>query len=74
MLERQAQGIAIAKHKGVYKGKRVEYSPDSKDKKKRAVYFGIVQDLQRNLPIKGISEKYGVTRTLVYRIKRDVEQ
>lgn len=71
MLARQAQGIAVAKAKGVYKGKRLEYCADAKDKQKRAIYFNIVNDLNNNLPIKAIAEKYGVTRTLVYRIKKE---
>lgn len=71
MLARQARGIAVAKAKGVYKGKRLEYCSDAKDKQKRAIYFNIVNDLNNNLPIKAIAEKYGVTRTLVYRIKKE---
>lgn len=72
-LERQAQGIAIAKQKGIYKGKPLEYSPQAKDPKKRAVYNSIVSDLQAGLAIAGIAKKYGVTRKLVYRIKADLE-
>ena len=35
---RQAQGIAIAKQKGVYKGRPILYSPNAKDPQKRLVY------------------------------------
>lgn len=71
MLERQAQGIAIAKEKGIYKGKPLEYGPEVKDKKKRAIYFNIVSDLNNQIPILNISQKYGVSRNLIYRIRKD---
>jgi len=73
MLERQAQGIAVAKEKGAYKGKPLEYSPNARDKKKRAIYFNIVDDLKNDIPVLQISKKYDVTRKLVYRIKKEVE-
>lgn len=73
MLERQAQGIAIAKEKGIYKGKPLEYGPEVKDKKKRAIYFNIVSDLEKDLPIMTIVKKYGVSRNLVYRIKKEID-
>lgn len=72
-LERQAQGIAIAKEKGIYQGKPLEYSATAKDPKKRAVYHSIVADLKAGQAIAGIAKKYGVTRKLVYRIKADIE-
>lgn len=71
LLERQAQGIKIAKEKGVYKGKPLEYSPNAKDPKKKAIYHAIVNDLSNDLAITEIARKYGVTRKLVYRIKDD---
>ena len=73
MLERQAQGISIAKAKGVYKGKPLEYGPDVKDKKKRAIYFNICHDLEEGIPIMQIVKTYGVSRNLVYRVKKEVE-
>lgn len=39
ILERQRQGIEVAKKRGVYKGRPVEYSPDSKDSQKRLTYY-----------------------------------
>lgn len=74
MLERQAQGIKVAKAKGIYKGKPKEYSETAKDKKKRAIYHSIVNDLANDLPIKRIAEKYSVTRKLVYRIKNELSE
>lgn len=73
MLERQAQGIAVAKKKGVYKGKPLEYGPNARDKQKRSVYFSIIEDLNKDLPILQIAQKYGVTRKLIYRIKKEIE-
>lgn len=72
MLERQQSGIAVAKSKGVYKGKKVEYSAESKNPKKRAIYHSIVSQLQDSLAIKRIAENHGVTRKVIYRIKDEL--
>lgn len=72
MLEQQAQGIVIAKEKGKYKGKPLEYSPNARDKKKRAIYFNIIDDLNNDIPVSRVAQKYDVTRKLVYRIKGDL--
>lgn len=69
---RQAQGIAIAKEKGVYKGRPILYAADAKDPQKQAVYHQIVRMLEEGLPIKHIAEKNRVTRPTVYRIKEDL--
>lgn len=74
MLERQSAGIAIAKAKGAYKGKQVEYSANSKDKGKRAIYHNIVRGLQDNLTISKIARDNDVTRRVVYRIKSELEE
>ncbi|OAV66171.1 putative transposon Tn552 DNA-invertase bin3 [Bacteroidales bacterium Barb6] len=71
LLERQAQGIAVAKAKGVYKGKPREYSATAKDKQKRAIYHAIVKDLFESVPITAIAKKYNVTRKTVYRIRNE---
>ncbi|WP_271006926.1 recombinase family protein [Listeria seeligeri] len=71
---RQAQGIAIAKEKGVYKGRPKLYSAEAKDPQKQAVYHQIVRMLNDGLPIKEIAEKNRVTRTTVYRIKKELEE
>ncbi len=54
---RQAQGIKIAKEKGVYQGRPILYGPDARDPQKQAVYYQIVQMLDSGLPIKKIAEK-----------------
>lgn len=73
MLERQKEGIAVAKSKGVYKGKPLEYSANAKDPKKRVIYFDLVQDLNAGEPIMSIVKKYGVSRNLVYRIRKELK-
>lgn len=70
---RQAQGIAIAKGKGVYKGRPKLYSAEAKDPQKQAVYHQIVRMLNDGLSIKEIAEKNRVTRMTVYRIKKELE-
>ncbi|WP_430534923.1 helix-turn-helix domain-containing protein [Listeria rocourtiae] len=69
---RQAQGIAIAKEKGVYKGRPILYAADAKDSQKQAVYHQIVRILEERLPIKQIAEKNRVTRPTIYRIKEEL--
>lgn len=69
---RQAQGIAIAKEKGVYKGRPTLYAADAKDPQKQAVYHQIVRMLEEGLPIKQIAEKNRVTRPTIYRIKEKI--
>lgn len=72
MLERQSAGIAIAKAKGAYKGKQVEYSANAKDKGKRAIYNNIVRSLEHEVPIAKIARDNDVTRKVVYRIKNEL--
>ncbi|WP_414052364.1 recombinase family protein [Macrococcus animalis] len=69
---RQAQGIAIAKEKGIYKGKPLEYSANARNPQKREIYFSIVQALNNNMAISKIAKKYGISRKTVYRIKNEL--
>lgn len=69
---RQAQGIAIAKEKGVYKGRPVLYSPKAKDPQKRLVYHRVVSQLQEGIAISKIAAETGITRQTVYRIKHEI--
>ncbi|MBT2579836.1 recombinase family protein [Bacillus sp. ISL-8] len=71
---RQAQGIKIAKEKGVYQGRPILYGPGARDPQKQAVYYQIVQMLDSGLPIKKIAEKNGVTRPTVYRIQNELKK
>lgn len=69
MKRRQAQGISIAKQKGVYKGTPTLYSPKAKDPQKRLVYNRVVEMLNNGEAISHIAKENGITRQTVYRIK-----
>lgn len=71
---RQAQGIKIAKEKGVYKGRPLLYSPNAKNPQKRLVYQEVVRMLKSGTPIKQIAEKNAITRSTVYRIKKELAE
>lgn len=68
---RQAQGIKIAKTKGVYNGRPKLYGPDAKNPQRRAVYRNILEELKKGTAISKIAKEYGITRQTVYRIKKD---
>lgn len=70
---RQAQGIAIAKSKGVYKGRPVLYAPNAKDPQKRLVYHRVVAMLNDGVAISKIAKEVGITRQTVYRIKDELK-
>ena len=67
---RQAQGIQVAKEKGVYKG-RLLYSPNAKDPQKRVIYHRVVEMLEEGQAISKIAKEVNITRQTVYRIKHD---
>lgn len=69
---RQAQGIALAKQRGAFKGKPLIYSPNARDPQKRTIYYKIVEEIKDGLPISQIAKRNNVTRTTVYRIKGSV--
>ena len=71
ILERQRQGIQIAKREGRYKGRGVSYSPNSKNTEKRRLYFLVLQYLKDKKPIKQISEELNISRQTIYRIKNE---
>jgi DNA invertase Pin-like site-specific DNA recombinase len=72
---RQAQGIKIAKEKGVYKGRPTLYGPGARDPQKQAVYYQIVQMLNSGLPIKKVVKRTArLTRPTVYRIQKELEE
>lgn len=79
LLERQKQGIKLAKERGAYKGGVVQYSKDSKNPQRRLVYETVVDLLKRKeageaITIKQIADKVGITRNTIYRIKREIEK
>lgn len=70
--ERQAQGIRIAKQKGLYKGRTIKYGPNSKDPRNKLVWETVVNMLQSTKPtysISAIAKKVGISRQQVYRIR-----
>ncbi|HCY9756221.1 TPA: recombinase family protein [Staphylococcus aureus] len=70
---RQAQGIKIAKEKGVYKGRPLLYSPNAKDPQKRIIYQRVLEMLEEGEAISKIAKDVNITRQTVYRIKYDKE-
>lgn len=70
---RQAQGIAIAKSKGVYKGRPILYAPNARDPQKRLVYHRVVAMLNDGVAISKIEKEVGITRQTVYRIKNELQ-
>ena len=69
---RQAQGIQLAKSKGVYKGRPTLYSPNAKDPQKRLVYHRVVSQLNEGIAISKIAKEVGITRQTIYRIKKEL--
>ena len=67
---RQAQGIQVAKEKGVYKGRPLLYSPNAKDPQKRVIYHRVVEMLEEGKGISKIAKDVGITRQTIYRIKK----
>ena len=68
---RQAQGIQVAKEKGIYKGRPFLYSPNAKDPQKRVIYHRVVEMLEEGTAISKIAKEVNITRQTVYRIKHD---
>lgn len=66
ILSRQRQGIKIAKKKGIYKGRKKEYSPTGS---KRFLYNGVVNGLKDGKSIAQIAREVGIARIQVYRIR-----
>ena len=66
ILSRQRKGIKIAKKKGIYKGRKKEYSPTGS---KRFLYNGVVNGLKEGKSIAQIAREVGIERIQVYRIR-----
>ncbi|WP_239257271.1 recombinase family protein [Listeria ilorinensis] len=69
---RQAQGIKIAKEKGIYKGRPVLYAADAKDPQRRLVYHEIVRMLKAGESVSKIARQTKVTRPTIYRIRSGI--
>ena len=68
--ERQAEGIKLAKDRGAFIGKQIEYGPNASNPQKWAIYHAIVKSLQLGESISYIARINNVSRSTVYRIKR----
>lgn len=64
LLERQREGIAVAKAKGVYKGR----TPSLTDEQRNAV----AQRLSRGESATALAREYGVSRATVYNARKSV--
>lgn len=73
ILSTQRQGIELAKKRGVYQGKQLEYSETARNPKKRFIYKEIVRMLEEEVSISEIAKRTGTNRSLIYRIKKRIE-
>lgn len=73
--ERQRQGIAQAKKRGVYKGRPFKYSPNSNDREGRLVYENIKQHyLNDDYQSKAqLAKDNGLSRQQLYRILKKID-
>lgn len=70
ILERQMQGIAIAKREGKFKGKQPMYSPSGS---KAAQYNHAVLMIKNGESVASIAKSVGIPRKTVYEIKKRYE-
>ena len=73
ILERQRQGIALAKQRGVYQGRPILYGPDVSNLDRRKQYFEIRRLLKIGTPLRKIQQLTGRSMTLIQRIKNEVD-
>jgi DNA invertase Pin-like site-specific DNA recombinase len=71
--ERQAQGIRLAKLRGVYKGRPVQYSPHSKNARDRHTYFECKRLLIMGWRVAQIKRELGISANTIYRIKAELD-
>ena len=72
LLQRQKEGIAIARKKGRYKGRPTKYNSESRGRDK-IIYDKIITELKNGDTVMNISNETGVSRNTVYKIKREQE-
>lgn len=68
LLERQRQGIAIAKRDGKYKGKVEKYCPTTTNKADLFKFNQIMQLYSQNMPKMQIAKSLGLSRTTVWKV------
>ena len=73
ILERQRQGIKLAKQRGVYKGRPILYHEHAKNAKDRLIYHNVKRMLEEHLPVAQIAKENGISRQTVYIIRKRLE-
>ena len=73
ILERQRQGIKLAKQRGVYKGRPIQYHEHAKNAKDRLIYHNVKLMLEEHLPVTQIAKENGISRQTVYIIRKRLE-
>lgn len=68
----QREGIEIAKKQGVYKGRPVKYSKESKGADK-LIFDHIIEQLNLGVSVMNIHKATGLSRSTIYKIKNDYE-
>ena len=70
ILERQRQGIKLAKQRGVYKGRPIQHHEHAKNTKDRLIYHNVKRMLEEHLPVTQIAKENGISRQTVYIIRK----
>ena len=73
ILERQRQGIKLAKQRGVYKGRPIQHHEHAKNAKDRLIYHNVKRMLEEHLPVTQIAKENGISRQTVYIIRKRLE-
>ena len=73
ILERQRQGIKLAKQRGVYKGRPIQYHEHAKNAKDRLTYHNLKRMLDEHLGVTQIAKENGISRQTVYIIRKRLE-
>ena len=71
--ERQYEGIELAKNKGKYTGKSIQYSSQAQGKNK-ILYDTVIKMLSKNESIMNIHNTTGLARNTIYRIKNEEQK
>lgn len=72
ILERQRQGIQLAKQRGVYKGRSIQYHEHAKNATDRLIYQNVKRMLDEQIPVTQIAKENGISRQTVYIIQKRI--
>lgn len=70
ILERQRQGILLAKQRGVYKGRPLQYHEHAKNPKDKLIYEKVKQLSLQGISVSLISKETGLSRQTIYTIQK----